>query len=262
MEINLVPKFLDEAITPVAQSVGNTLSSIWTMVFGGIDIYAQKTQHKRLVALNKFKEELEQKVTSVPQEKLVEPPLHIVGPSIEASKYYFESDELRSMFANLIAASINVDTIAKAHPSFVEIIKQLSPLDAKNLQLFKLKNRFPIVEYELVIKNNKGKTPYKTNVFLENTEIIDVDLNATSISNLHRLGLVVIDYEQYLVNDALYKKFLNIPFYQELEQLFTSGISSLNSDLINFEKIYEKIELKKGIVTITPLGQSFIDLCI
>ncbi|WP_412095180.1 Abi-alpha family protein, partial [Bacillus haynesii] len=55
----------------------------------------------------------------MPEENLVEPPLHIIGPTIEASKFYFESDELRSMFSNLIAASIDSETINKTHPAFV-----------------------------------------------------------------------------------------------------------------------------------------------
>ncbi|WP_025148770.1 DUF4393 domain-containing protein [Bacillus sp. H1a] len=258
MEINVIPKFLDEAVTPIAQSVGNTLSSIWTIVFGGIDNYAQKTQHKRVVALNKFKEELEQKTSSVPEENIVEPPLHIVGPSLEASKYYFESDELRTMFANLIAASINRDTIAKAHPSFVEIIKQLSPLDAINLKLFKTTNRYPIVRYDFLNTNNNGSFPYKTNVFLENAETMDVDLNATSISNLDRLGLVSITYKTYLSDDTFYKKYLDNPFFQKTKQEFEQYNLTLNPASIKFNDV----NIRKGIVDITPLGESFIEICI
>ncbi|PGE34596.1 DUF4393 domain-containing protein, partial [Bacillus cereus] len=84
MEINIIPKFLDEAVIPLAQRAGNTLSSIWTIAFGGIDIYAEKSQLKRVHALNQFKEELEQAVSSIPEENIIEPPLHIVGPSLEA----------------------------------------------------------------------------------------------------------------------------------------------------------------------------------
>ncbi|MGH1280463.1 DUF4393 domain-containing protein [Bacillus basilensis] len=185
IEIYLFPKFLDEAVMPVAKKAGSTLSSIWTIAFGGIDIYAEKTQLKRVRSLNQFKDELEQAVSSIPEENIVEPPLHIVGSSLEAAKYYFENDELRKMFANLIAASINSDMASKAHPSFVEIIKQLSPLDAMNLKLFKSNGRFPIVQYVYTKADKHGSKPFKTNVFLENKKIEDIDLNAASISNLN-----------------------------------------------------------------------------
>lgn len=258
MEINFFPKFLDEAITPIAQSVGNTLSSIWTTVFGGIDIYAQKTQHKRIVALNKFKEELEQKVSSVPEEKLVEPPLHIVGPSIEASKYYFESDELRSMFANLIAASINIDTITKAHPSFVEIIKQLSPLDAKNLALFKSKSTYPIIKYRLILKQDKGGVDVYTNVFLDNPEVQNITLQASSLSNLNRVGLVDISYSDYLIAQDAYKKFEQLDYYLKMKNVFSSPESAATNGYDNFKDI----EITKGKVNLTPLGKDFIFICL
>ncbi|PGC53828.1 DUF4393 domain-containing protein [Bacillus pseudomycoides] len=258
MEINLMPKFLEEALTPVAQRAGNTISSIWTIAFGGIDIYAEKTQLKRVHALNQFKYELEQKVSSIPEENIVEPPLHIVGPSLEASKYYFESDVLRSMFSNLIAASINTETIAKAHPSFVEIIKQLSPLDAMNLKLFKSGNRYPIVQYVYTSVQGIGNQPFKSNVFLENEEIQDIDLNATSISNLNRLGLVKISYTEQLTTVSRYDKFNNHEFALKSRQKLKD--LALNSDPLSIN--HTDISIRKGVVDITPLGESFIEICI
>ncbi|MEB9405591.1 DUF4393 domain-containing protein [Bacillus cereus] len=252
MEINIIPKFLDEAVTPVAQRAGNTLSSIWGIVFGGIDIYAEKTQIKRVHALNQFKEELEQAVSSIPEENIIEPPLHIVGPSLEASKYYFENDELRRMFAKLIAASFNKETISNAHPSFVEIIKQLSPLDAINLKLFKDNNRHPIVNY-VFITDSGGNVPYKLNRFLENDVDTDIDLNAASISNLDRLGLVSISYEHHLTDDTYYMPYENTPEYGKMKENFKLRTQKT--------PVYD-IDIQKGIVDVTPFGENFIKLCI
>ncbi|MGX5768834.1 DUF4393 domain-containing protein [Bacillus cereus] len=256
MEINIIPKFLDEAVTPLAQRAGNTLSSIWTIAFGGIDIYAEKTQLKRVNALNQFKEELEQAVSSIPEENIVEPPLHIVGPSLEASKYYFESSDLRTMFANLISASMNAATISQTHPSFVEIIKQLSPLDAINLKLFKTSSRYPIAQYDYIYHNG-GNAPCKANIFLENTENKEIDLNATSISNLDRLGLISISYEHYLNNDAYYEKYVSHSFFKEVTQMLEQQNSNSDGSFP-----FKNIDIRKGIVDITPLGQNFIEVCI
>lgn len=259
MEINIIPKFLDEAVTPVAQSVGNTLSSIWTIAFGGIDIYAQKTHHKRIVELNKFKEELEQKVASIPEENIVEPPLHIIGPTLEASKYYFEDEDLRSMFANLIIASINIDSINKVHPSFVEIIKQLSSLDAKNIALFNTKNVYPIASYRLLQGTNSDHgVVINTHVFLENKEIDDIELQATSISNLNRVGLLSIDYSKYLVAENTYKKFEEHPIFKSFKHTFNDPDSKNTSPFRDFNDI----EILKGKVDLTPLGRDFIEICI
>lgn len=257
MEINLFPKFLDEAVTPVAKKAGSTLSSIWTIAFGGIDIYAEKTQLKRVHALSQFKAELEQAVSSIPEENIIEPPLHIVGPSLEASKYYFENDKLRTMFAKLISASMNADTISQAHPSFVEIIKQLSTLDAMNLNLFKSQENHPLAQYNYVTNGWEGRVTFKTNVFLENPEVMDIDLNSASISNLCRLGLISSSYNHQLQGDV-YKKYVDNSTYQysksniETHKLYTDDSS----------RVFESIEIIKGLVEITPFGKNFIRTCI
>jgi Abortive infection alpha len=267
MEINLVPKFLDEAVTPVAQSVGNTLSSVWTMVFGGIDIYAQKVHHKRIVNFNKFKEELEQKVSSIPEEKLVEPPLHMLGPTLEASKFYFENDELRSMFANLLVASLNVDTSSKAHPSFVEIIKQLSPVDALNLQTFKQKDAHPIGNYFFKLTTGSAFRTFQSNVFIENKEINDINLNSTSITNLDRLGLVSISFDQRLQDENLYQKFFDTDVYNHytgLIEAFKVAVTNQNDSFFSMYPLgdVEKVDLRKGMVSLTPYGKNFIEICV
>ncbi|WP_412676166.1 Abi-alpha family protein [Bacillus paramycoides] len=89
-------------------------------------------------------------------------------------------------------------------------MKQLSPLDATNLNLFKETPRYPIVQYDY--RASTGTAPCKTNLFLENPDSIDINLNATSMSNLSRLGLVSISYETGLNDDELYKKYLEHPY--------------------------------------------------
>ena len=263
MKIDIVPKFIDEAATPIAKSVGKTLDSLWSLVFGGINFYADKVNTKRAHSLQLFKEELEEEVSSIPEESLVEPPLHIIGPTMEASKFYFESEELRSMFANLIAASINAKTLNKTHPAFVECIKQLSPVDAKNLKLFKpliheiapefAPSSLPIVNYHLLFKKSSNFAPYKNNVFLSNTEIQDIDLNSTSVTNLNRLGLVEIQYGTSLISEHAYTEFECEPLFKQTKKVLMSNESSI---------AYQDIVIEKGIIFLTPLGTNFVQVCI
>lgn len=257
-------KFLETATEPLAKRVGNTISSLWTIVFGNIDIYAEKKEFQRHLALQNFKDELELKVSSIPEEKLIEPPLHVLGPTLEASKYYFESKELRTMFTNLIASSINSDVIGKTHPAFVEVIKQLSPLDAQNIQLFLKQSPFPIVQYSLERKEG-GRKFFQTNVFLENPEAQDIELNASSITNLERLGLIRVCYQSFLVNDDSYKKFYDTDLFKS----YTSKIKEFNNQKANgtllipkgFQDVH-KTDVQKGITDITPFGLSFLETCV
>ncbi len=78
--------------------------------------------------------------------------MRIVGPAVEASKYFIEEAHCRDMFAKLIASSCDSSKTRFVHPVFPEIIKQLSPLDAKFLMLFKENRTYPVVELNEELK--------------------------------------------------------------------------------------------------------------
>jgi hypothetical protein len=246
-----LPDFIDKGLSEPAQKVGHTLSSLWELVFGGFETYVQKKQFSRLSDLNEFKKEVEKNIANVPPEKLVEPPLNVIGPTIEASKYYFESPDLRSMFAKLIAASINRDTIKETRSSFVEIIKQLSPLDAQNLMQFKISDQYPIAEYKYIDEKGNYNTQL-SNVFLENKSVTDELLNAQSITNIARLGLTRIRYDESYITKSRYEKFKNTSYYKSLCQSIQIGM------ITN----YTKVDVGEGIIRLTPFGKSFIKICI
>ncbi|MCE4052010.1 DUF4393 domain-containing protein [Bacillus sp. Au-Bac7] len=251
-----LPEFINNALSKPAQAVGNTLTNTWELVFGGFDLYVDKIQHKRQLNAQRFKDEVEKEIANVPPENLVEPPLHILGPTLEASKYYFDSEELRSMFAKLIAATINSEMISKAHPSFVEIIKQLSPLDAKNLSFFKERFHYPICEYKITTNNSRGHNVLLSNVFLENSkgDYQNLSLNASSMTNLQRLGLISISYTTWLNNRDEYNKF-------ETTEYFKLVKLEIENNNPNF-KGYDGIKIQEGLCQISPFGIDFIDLCL
>ena len=51
-------------------------------------------------------------------------------PALQAISYSMDSEELRNMYANLLAKAMNVDEKDKVHPAFVELIKQMAPREA------------------------------------------------------------------------------------------------------------------------------------
>lgn len=105
--MDIIPKFLDSALTPVI-----------------------KAKARRDNNLKLFLEDLNKKVNEIPEDKLQEPPLNIVGPALDdVAKFYYDEEYLRKLFANLIASSMNKDCYV--HPSFIKTIEQLSPDDAK-----------------------------------------------------------------------------------------------------------------------------------
>lgn len=219
-EFNLIkcPQFLDNAITPPAKEIGITLGNIFYAIFSPINYTVEKLKIKQSDNLKKYQSDIESELKNIPEDKLIEPNISIIGPALEASKYYIQDDLIRRMFAKLIASSMNLDNSSKSHPAFVEIIKQLSPLDASNLKILSSRKYSPIVNY-LVENDENHKLYYKTNVFLDNDSYDDIDLLSLSITNLSRLSLIKIDFSAYLTPDTIYNKFRNHPTYAILNDL-------------------------------------------
>lgn len=268
MEINIIPKFVDEAASPLAQSVGNTLSDLWGLSIGShVSLWAQKQKFKQQENLKNYIELVENKTQEIPEEFLKEPELHIVGPAIEASKYYIESELLREMFANLIASSIDSRKTNITHPSFVEVIKQLSPLDAQNLKSFGNRANFPIVNYVHTIE--LGQAILYHDIFLENPHVTDLQQISISMKNLERLGIVSISYaENFLPAD--YDKFYKNEVYLGWKAHFNNTKEVTTEDIT--ENIPEDIRkilystrdiiVEKGIVNLTSFGSSLKSACL
>lgn len=127
MEINIVPKFLDNALTPVAKEAGEALSDLINLARSPL-IKARKV---RDLKLQKFLQDLDKELNLIPEEKIIEPPLAIIGPALEdLFKYYMEEDHIVEAFKKLISGAMNVDTKSKVLPSYFERIKQMTELDA------------------------------------------------------------------------------------------------------------------------------------
>lgn len=237
---------------PPSKSIGTALGDICDLCFGGLHEKAEKSRLIHNKHIEDFKKDLYRDVSNIPEENQVEPKKSIAGPALDASKYYFDEKEIRNMFERLIVNSMDNRMTSKVHPSFTEIIKQLSPLDAQNLALFRKKSQLPIIK--LINKASDNFTVVFTNFFISNPDCQDFNLQSVSISSLNRLGLVDITYEAYFTDDLHYKPFLDIPFYQEYKAHF-DNLNKINDD-------NHTLDYQKGIVSVTPLGKTFIDVCL
>lgn len=129
--MDIVPKFLDEALTPVAKELGQRLADLVSLAFTPIIKLKGKRDHN----LEIFLSNLNDKVKNIPEEDLIEPPAHIVGPLLEdMAKFYHDEEYLRDLFSNLIASTMDRNKSDFIHPSFKFIIDQLSADDAKFLK--------------------------------------------------------------------------------------------------------------------------------
>lgn len=231
---------------PAAEAAGETLKGVWETVFGKIDLYNAKKNLLRTEALEDFKMSLGQKVIDIPPEALREPKLSILGPTLEASKYYFEEEPLRDMFASLAAASMDRRKERDLHPSYPEIIKQMSPLDAKNLSL--IHSQTPIAEYRVVRKSDEMYWVSMSNVFLENENESDLEQQSRSLASLARLGLIQLRFSTTTLSAERYEKFYVTDYFLRFA--------------LSLDSKKEIASVEPGVAEITPLGKAFISVCL
>lgn len=246
----------EDLVRPTSKSIGANLGLLVDGVMGWLGIWGQKQKIKQQVNLDDFKNKIASNIDSIPNENLKEPTMYVVGPAIEASKYYFEEHHYKEMFAKLIAASCDDRYSDKISPYFVEAIKQLSPKDASILSTFKSDTEQSIVNYRYKLKNNGGEIDCFTYVYYFSSKHQTPNNNSSSLVNLERLGLLSINFERHFLDESLYSMFANDPTYLVLKEE-TSKQSKINP---NYP--YDDLIINKGIVKLTPLGVDFINLCL
>ena len=200
---------------------------------------------------------MREKIQRIATDKLKHPEPFVAVPTMEALRYNLGNEEIRELFANLLATSMNIDTLQYAHPGFVEIIKQMSPLDARIFQDMSNPNvpmnrRLAIA----IIRNERTNAggigiDFKSEFMTFQTVPFDMDLNPPSIINLERLGLIKIDYTRNFQKVGVYDHLEKHPYFLTYKETFFDSPESKGFTPV----------LQKGSIAITPFGETFKKAC-
>lgn len=240
----------EDLVRPTSKSVGDNIGLLVDGVMGWLGYWGEKQKIKREVFLQDYKQKISKEILGIPEANIVEPQIRIVGPAIEASKFFIEEEYCREMFAKLIASACDKTKNNSVHPSFPEVIKQLTPIDARFLSAFKDFRTFPVTE--LTEKHSDEKvTPYPNLLFDLKTQTINFSqyeqLQLTkTVENLNRCGLVKLNSAVWEL-DYNYDSFKNHWFYQLIEKTVSEG---------------SELRIKKYRLELTELGEEFLKCCI
>lgn len=202
--------------------------------------------------LEAFEDDLKEKIKYIPQENLQVPPTMIAGPTLEALRYTYDETELREMYENLLASAMDNRISSEAHPSFVDTIKQLSPLDAIILRMFATKQQYKCgtINFNLTEDSSKNYANAMPDYFVEEFCLLeDPFLVSTSLINLKRLGIINIT-EAGLTGEN----------YDSMKS---------NQYVTSREKIYRQhgaydfsVKISKHAVILNNYGKQFIKICL
>ncbi|GAB3881484.1 DUF4393 domain-containing protein [Spirosoma agri] len=151
---------------------------------------------------------LEKKLSNTPPENIVTPDPHVVGPAVESLRFTGHNETLAEMYANLIANAMDRDTVQLAHPSFVEIIKNLTSDEGLIINIFGETDKKPLVDIRVKRGDNPGYLNYYDNYSHINMEanVKVPDLLPNYLNNLCRLGILEIPYGQKLNDISEYDR--------------------------------------------------------
>lgn len=222
-----IDKIYDDAFQPAAHETGKLLGRIpraINAVFFELDKWILQKEYN----VEQTKQVLENKLSSVDPEKIVSPEPYVAIPALESIPYTISNEELYNLYANLLAKAMYADTKESVHPSFVEIIKQLSPADALVLKEFATSKK-PIAAamFSILLRvkglHILGQSP-EEHSFLELA--FDIQLPnlseqqiRISIDNLKRLGLIsLLDFS--LSGESAYAFAKSTELYSKVKDEF------------------------------------------
>ena len=242
--VETIPTVYEDALKPATQETGKTIALIPRAINAAL-VPLRKWIAEREYSLAETEKLLAKKLELVDEEKIVTPDAYVAVPALQAISYSMDSEELRNLYANLLAKAMNIDEKEKVHPAFVEIIKQLTPKEAMIFNKIMGAVITPVIDLSLKLKKG-GNNYYKFN-FTWLTGFSYEEM-AIAIDNLQRMGLIEIPFGESYTNDKNYDSVRkNVAYieYKKVLETYTNGTVD---------------ETKKYIKT-TALAKSFYEVC-
>lgn len=234
-------KELSKGLVTLAKTVNLALAPLEGVVWG----------YEKIKKL--FIPKVEARLKNVPPEDIVTPKISVAGPIVEALRYTGSEESLSDLYANLLAASMDKSTASTAHPAFTEIIKQLTPDEAKIISLFPENISMPVIDIRRITKG--GQVNGHFNVFINHSMLGElagcehISLVPAYIDNLIRLGLMEIPSGEAYTAETLYTPLEN----SKLANLFKQEIEKDSEYECQFNRKY---------AIVTALGRQFADVCV
>lgn len=245
---SLIVEIYGDLARPGVRQVGKALDTI--LGLGNTILWPITLANERArIFLDKNLEKYRERIEQIPEEKIIQVAPEI-GVPIAEKLAYIRDDRLSDLYVLLLTKASCVDTVSQAHPSFVNVINNLSPDEAQLLEHFVADECLLFVMAKWVHK--------KTNVYSVAGDLLPAQKNLTSLSfpmnvpaylsNLAGLGLLSVNYEISLAGGAA--------AYELIE-------SERKSQFPESHPTDPELELRfeRGVVTKTEFGRQFIAAC-
>jgi Abortive infection alpha len=242
-----VPVYQD-ALQPLMKQVGKSLGTIGGLINVALAPVALMI-HGYEVMQKQLESKLEEKLTGIDPARIVRPPLPVVGPLIDRYRFVHNNPELADMFENLLANAMDIATVKRAHPAFVQIISELSSEEAKLVKTIASEPILPKLDVSaraIDLKNTPGLSAVLKNfTLLDEKAGVSGELIYSYLSNLMRLGILNNRPGAIYTNQSCYEPLMKHETLVSLGRMVASH---------QMELVFEK-----GIIEITAFGNLFME---
>ncbi|MBP9812045.1 DUF4393 domain-containing protein [Candidatus Gracilibacteria bacterium] len=236
-------RIYDDLFSPALSNAGVALGNIFYLATTVTVPLALLGRGANIWLENSLKK-YEEKIKEIPESDRVEVRPDIGVPILE-NLSHTSDEKIGDLFIKLLEKGTNKQTASLVHPKYIKIIETLSHDDAvvvnylikyllnkgQNLACIQIRKK-TMGGFEILIDKFCGSEILES---MENPEQLSLTLD-----NLISLGLISIDFSTSFVKESLYDSLISDKSIEE----FTSN-----------SEVYE---IKKGILSITNLGASFI----
>jgi len=250
VELAKVMPIYPDAIQPAAKELGKSLHLVARAVNAAltpVEVLVWGVETIR----DFVRERVTTKLDNVPPEDVQQPKPHIAVPAIEALRYTGSETELSELYANLLATSMDKATAYRAHPAFVDMIKNMSPDEARIMRYIAINGSQPLIDIRATDKEKGGFTVVHRHLSLIGLKsgCEHILLAANYLDNLVRLGLIEVPTMRRMKADEPYKEIEDYP-----------EVAKILEDLRGIQT--HTIEVAKQKLDLTDLGKQFVRSCV
>ncbi|MCM1508907.1 MAG: DUF4393 domain-containing protein [Ruminococcus flavefaciens] len=278
-----LPDSIDNAVNNLTnkptQAIGNFITDLFDLITYSVHEAAEQKRlsvnekierfaKERKARLELYKSEIADRYMSIPVENRCEPTEKTLL-ILKDSEYCLEREEIRELFSNLVAKSLDLRYANNNLIAFSSIVKQLSPIDVKILRVIKKHTRDikPIS-----CKISYGGDVIKRYIFFDD-EIKDIDKEKiyVSVDNLMRLNLLCLN--EYIpkvpeTKSVIFKRENDKKSNKNedndsniMSHMLEELLKIKNFELLDMETDDCAVEIQVSKFALTGLGREFISFC-
>jgi hypothetical protein len=190
--------------------------------------------------------EVAEKLHDVPEEQIVTPSPQILLPSLNALQYCGTNPDLKEMFAELLANAMNITHASSVHPTHVEALRQMSPVDAHLFRWIASNNTVTRVEAEWRLNSN---TIWEPSIVPSEFLNLSIETLIEYTLGLNHLGVINYNRNAFSTRSGSILRQGDKRFVQ------------LVPEIINGSLDHEAVTLVHLNFFLTPFGKNLWDIC-